>query len=254
MKKLPIGIIDMNINNISILNYLTPVFKHEDFIYINDLQQLEYEGLTPEAINERVKKNIDILLTCGIKLLIVVSNTIIEYCLPYLKKLPVPFISIVDVIIDYVNNKYEHKNMAFLASTNIMEANLYQKRFRYNHLYPLISDELDKIINDNKLKTNTSFSTTKELFKPVMKKDVDIIIPTTVNMMLMKTEINEYMPFINIVNIPELICDKINNILTTPEMKGKGKTTIYINVSKKKANFQHLLSVKYKLKILKEEK
>lgn len=254
MYKLPIGIIDMNNDNISILDYLRKELKYENLIYINDLKQYQYEGLTPEAIIDRVKRNIDILISLECKLLVVISSTIIEYCQSYLKKLPIPVISIVDTIIDFVNEKYEHKNMAFLASQNIIEASLYQKRFKYNHLYNLPSDSLDDVIINKQMKTSVSFNLTKEVFKSVQKKDIDIIIPTTANMMLLKTEINEYMPFINIVNIPEIICDEIKEVANDNLYhKRKGKTYIYINVPKKESNFQHLLTSKYKIKYMRGE-
>lgn len=254
MKKLPIGIIDMNNDNIIILNQLRQDFKHETLIYINDLKQYEYEGLTIEAINERVKNNIEFLLSFEIKLLIVASSTIIEYCHEYLKQLSIPVISIIDTICDYVNDKYEHKNIAFLANKHILEANLYQKRFRYNHLYNLPSDSLNNIINEKKMKTSFSFSTTKEILRSVLKKDIDVIVPSNANILLLKTEINEFMPFIPIVHISEIISKKVNEVLGDDRYhKGRGKTFIYINVSKNKSNINHLLSIKYKVKVIRGE-
>jgi len=253
MKKAPIGIIDMNINNISVLNELSRNFKYENFVYINDLAQVEYEGLTAEAINERVKKNIEYLLGLNVKLIVVVSNTIIEYCEEYLKTLKTPIISIVNTIINYVNKNYEHKNILFMTTHNVMEANIYQRNFRYNHLYSAETDELEKIVINKKMKTNKSFAAVEELLLPYTNKNINVIIPTTFNMLFLTTEIKEFMPFIDIVDLNGIIIEKISSALLTLSSevsRRKGKVLLLINVPKKHLKINHLLNIKYKIKII----
>jgi len=250
MDKTPIGIIDMGVENLSILNYLSKAFKYEDFIYINDLEVPEYEGLAEDVIQKRIEANVEKLLSFNVKLIIVVSNTIIEYHRNYFNEISVPVVNIVDTIIDYINDNYEHKNMAFIATENIINANLYQKYFKYNHLYNLVSDSMEEFLTKNLVKTNESFNLTRELIKTVIKKDLSIIIPSSFNMMLIETEINEFLPNGNILNINEIMSDKIKAALLAIEnfsTKKLGKTTIIINVSKKDFKYTHLLDVKYKL-------
>lgn len=251
MKKPPIGILDMGIDNISILNMLFSEFKSEHFIYINDLECPDYEGLEIEVIHNRVKKNVEILLSNHVKLIVVVSNTIVEYCNDYLNEIYVPVINIVDTIVNYVNEFYEHKNMAFLASDNIIKANIYQKNFRYNHLYNIISDKMDELIVKNKMKTNESFMTTKDLFKQVIRKGLDVVIPTTCNQLLLSTEINEFVKETEIISLPKLFVEKIRAALLTTENfnnKGKGKIHIFINSPNTVLNFTHLLKTKHEIK------
>jgi glutamate racemase len=251
MIKTPIGILDMGIDNTSILNYLASEFKSEHFIYVNDLECPDYEGLEVDLIYERVKNNVQFLMSKNVKLIIVVSNTIIEYCKDYFNEINVPVINIVDTIINYVNDNYEHKNMVFLSRDNIMKSNMYQKHLRYNHLYNIVCDKLDELVIKNKMKTNDSFVGTKEIFKTVLKKDVDIIIPTTVNIMLLTTEINEYMRDTEIVCLPQLFIEKIKAALITNEnmnLKGKGKVEVYINTPIVTIDFKHLLKIKFDLK------
>ncbi|MGI6677199.1 MAG: hypothetical protein ACOX5N_07105 [Bacilli bacterium] len=63
-----------------------------------------------------------------------------------------------------------------MARKETIEANLYQKRFNYNHLYNIPSDELERIIEEKQTKTARSFTAVKEAFRPVMKKEVDLIV------------------------------------------------------------------------------
>ena len=142
MNKLPIGIIDINVDGLYILNTLCNEFKNEDFLYINDLKNDPYEGKEPEVILNYVKKNVEKLLSQNIKLLIVINDSIIEYCSDYLSTLNIPIINIQKVIIDYVNKNFEQKNLILCAKDYILKANLYQKNFNYNHIYNIPSDNL----------------------------------------------------------------------------------------------------------------
>lgn len=249
MIKNPIGIIDMNTNNIALLNELNKEFKNESFIYVNDWEYLDYEGLTLEKIRKRVKENFLFLLKKKVKLIIVVSNTIVEYCSDFFDEVSVPVINIVDTITSYINDHYEHKNMVLLASQNIINANIYQKNINYNHLYSIPCNNLDEVLIQYKVKTNTSFVSTKEAFRAVMIKDVDIIIPTHFNLMMLKTEIIEYMNDTMILDINTLFIDKIKAALLTLEnlsSKGKGSIEVCINTTLHQ-NSLNVLNFKFKL-------
>ena len=145
MNKRPIGIIDINVDGLYILNSLAKEFKNEDFIYINDIKNFPYEGREQEEIVKLVTENVEKLLKQNIKMLVVISDTIIEYCFDYLQTLNIPVINIVQSIINYVNKNHEQKNLVLLAKSYILKANLYQKNFNYNHMYNIASDELENI-------------------------------------------------------------------------------------------------------------
>ena len=250
MKKSPIGILDLGINSISLLNTLAVQFPYEDFIYVNDFEQVEYEGLEFGVIENRIKNNVDFLLQYGVKLIVVVSNTIIEYYESHFEEIPVPVVNVVDSIINFVNDNYEHKNMVFLARDNIMKANMYQKNFRYNHLYSIASDNLLSIVKTNKTKTNESFMATKEALKVLFKKDVDIIIPSNVNLMLLRTEMNEYVKETEILNVSTLLVEKIKAALLAIENfynKRKGKILILVKSNTSLPPIHHLLTVRHKI-------
>jgi len=250
MEKNPIGIIDMNINNISILNRLVKDYKYENFIYIADKEFNDYEVLPEDKIRARVKTNLAYLLDCKVKLIVVVSNTIVEYCKDMFDDIKVPVINIVDTIVNYINSNYEHKNMLLLASENIIKANIYQKNFRYNHLYNISCNKMDDIILEGKQKTSKSFTVAKELFKSLTKKDVDIIIPTHVNLVEMKTEVFEFVKEADLLYIQDLLSEKIKAALLTIENiynKGKGIVELNINPELHKS-YKNVINIKHFLK------
>lgn len=250
MKNTSIGILDLGLDNISILNSLYNGLRSESFFYVNDLACHRYEGLENNIILKRVENSVDFLLKQKIKLLIVISAEIIEYCQEYFNSLPIPVINIVDTIISCVNRDFEHRNMLLLARKDILNANLFQKNFEYNHLYNIDSEKLERIVLENKTKTSLSFHTTQELFKPIAKKDVNVIIPVSVALENLLIEFREYLPNAKLLDLGNEIVEKTKAALLTIDnlnIKGKGKIKIFINVDKDKVNIKHLLNIKYKI-------
>lgn len=231
IEKKNIGILDMNIDSIYLLNAVRNMFKNDDIYYVNDCQLETYEGLEVEDINNYVKKNIEYLLSKNVDVIVVADPTIIEYCEELVNNINVKVVNVVEEGINYINENFEYKNIGFLSNGAIIEANIYQKNFRYNHLYNMNADEMVNLVRTHLVKTTETFQEAKNIIAPVYKKDLDVIIPSHVNLLMIKTELFEFLKDVNIVPIDEIICDKLkqhlygNNVLP---IKAKGKT--YLNL------------------------
>ena len=191
-KSTPIGILDGGVEGINIFNSLVKNYPNQSFIYVNDFKNYPYEGLKEEDILEYVKSSIEILLSYQVSKIIVVNNSIIEYCDEYLKSLEIPVVRITDILIDYLNTNYEHKNILFLGKQYIIKANLYQKNIKYNHMYNLPSDDLESLILNKKVKTAKSFEKTKELLANVHNRDYNILCYSDSYLDNLRIEFNEY--------------------------------------------------------------
>lgn len=188
------------------------------------------------------KKNIDLLL--------VISDTIVEYCMELVNSYSIPIIQIVEETIDYVNEQFEYKNLAFMACNNMIEANIYQKNFRYNHLYTLVADDMDKLLYEGKTKTSESFAQTRACLLATAKKDIDVIIPSKIHFLLLKTEIYEFLKNVIVVPIDEVLTTKVIESLYKKNplpQKGKGKVIIHINKSISDKVLSKYLNIKYKI-------
>ncbi|HBP25805.1 MAG TPA: hypothetical protein DD618_02505 [Acholeplasmatales bacterium] len=233
MIKDAIGILDMGMESFNILPILAKKFKHERFVYANDLPNQPYDGKTEPEILELVKANVEKLRRENLKLLVVSSDVIIEHAIDYLRTLSIPVIDLVSTLINYVNVKYEQKNIVLLAKNSILEANLYQKNFKYNHLYCCASDELESIIRNRMTKTTKSFYTAKEILLPAIKKDVDVIITSTPNLTLMKIEMGEYLKGSEITNVGEILAERMTEAEIKFNDKGRGKIQVLTDTNKK---------------------
>ena len=247
MKKNPIGIIDVSCDGICILNDLQKNFKNEDFLYFNDIKNLPYEGKDSLVILKYIKKNVEYMLEQGIKMLIVISDTIIEYGSEYLEGLNIPVISIVQSIIDYLNINYENKNMLLCAKDYILKANLYQKNIKYSHLNTVSSNKMEVNIKDNKVKTMKSFNACNDSFRAIASRDFDVFVYTAPWIWLLKTEILEYIKVKDFIKVGDIISGEVKKKLDDSYKKGQGKIFVHSTVLER--DFKDLIpwfKLKYK--------
>jgi glutamate racemase len=234
MVKDAIALLDMGIEGFSVLKTLTKYFKHERFIYINDMKHKSYLDVTEVEVYEIVRKNVERLLKEKVKLIVVISDTIVDIASEVFSKLEIPVINIVDTLLNYLNTNYEQKNILLCAKSNIINANIYQKNIKYNRLYSIPSEELEELINGRMLKTSKSFYTIREEFKSVLRKDLDIVVTSSPYLITLKTEMNEFINVGEISDVGEIIVNQIknDNVISMYE-KGKQTVTVYSSIDKK---------------------
>lgn len=255
MRKSPIAVLDEGIYGINFFNYLANKYKYEELIYINDLSHYPYEGLEEEAINKLVSKKIDLLLSLDVKAIIIISNSIVEYCSDYLNKLKVPVIRIDNAIIDYVNKKFDQKNIVLFGKDSILKSNIYQKNFKYNHLYTVLSDNFEDIIIKKEVKTSKSFNEMKEATKHLANREIDLFLMLEPFLENLYTEINEFIKASTIGNLNEILNKACSNKKIFTNTKKSGKRFIYTDLSKKEFKEKvHWIDMKYKYQTINELK
>ena len=245
-----IGVLDLNTDNIYVLNSIRNKFINDDIYYVNGLNIDNIDEMDVEELKRSVSKSIEYLLSKNVDVLLVASDSVIEFCEDLITELEVPVINIINETINYVNEQYEYKNIGFLSTNSMIEANIYQKNIRYNHLYTMIGDDLKKLILNQLVKTTESFQETKNVVVSIYKKDVDIIIPSLVNFLTVKTEIFEYIKDAQILPLDEILVNCISNVLYKEEglpLKGKGKTYLYSQEQFDLASLKRLIKIKYQI-------
>ena len=236
-------VLDMGINGSYALNLLKKELSEETIVYINDLEISNYEGMEFYEIEKRLEYK-----KYSPKLLIIINDTLNEYGREMFDKLNVKKVYIVDEIIDYVNKNYELKNMAFFAPQGIIESNMYQKNFKYTRLYNLNADNVTESLNNALMKTSSSFREMKMALLPVYKKELDVVIPTLVNLLLFQTEMFEYIKGkdIDVIPLDKIVAQKAKELLKSQsneeidkikELKSKKLNIVVANNGEVKETF-----------------
>lgn len=247
MKKAPIGILDGGFEGVNLFEQLSLKCPSETFIYINDVKNYPYEGKEEEEIISCVRKNVEVLLAYGVKAIICVNPSIMEYCSEYLNSIDVKVISIVESIINYVNANFEQKNIAIVAKQYILNANIFQKNFRYNRLYNIYSDKLENELFMKRIRTSSSFEVTKEVFRPIANKQVDLLVVVDSYINNFYLEFKEYVDYTSTLDLANIIYN--NLLLSNIEFanKGHGRRIVISNIkSKEFKDATYWLNIKYR--------
>lgn len=206
-------LLDMGVTSVSIIDKLVNKFPNENICYINDFEYGEYEGHDPSDIKSRIKKILEFIKNNQPKMLYVLNSVFIEYGEEVFDDLGFPVYNIVKTIVDYVNSKYEYKNIAFLANDGMIDANIYQKAFRYSHLYNCKVNELIDVANKKLMKTKESFNAVRDIAIGLAKKEIDIIVTPEINLLLLYTEFGEYFKDVELVRTDEAILETFESEL-----------------------------------------
>lgn len=225
----PIGLLDGGFEGINIFNELTRKYPAQSFIYINDAKFFNGDISDTEELNLHIKANIDCLLNKGVKIIICLSYELMILCKELFDNSNFIIYYLSNNLIEYVNNKYEHKNIAFFAKESILKENIFQKDFKYNHLYNIPCDDLEKLIMNKQTKTALSFETVKNVCKNAMNKQLDAIVFLDSILSYLKIEFKEYITYKEIVDLSEIAILKIKNKLVTV---GKSQNYIISSVTK----------------------
>ena len=244
-----IYILDVGLSGLNVFTTLSKTFPKETFIYQNNLKYYPYSERPESEIKQLVAADINQAIESKPAFLIIVSDIIIEHGEELLQEIKIPFILIDDIIVDYVNTNYEQKNMLLLARKEIIDANLYQKRFIYDRLYSIASDDLGRLIERKMTKTSESFQVTSKTLLNVIKKDIDVIITSSPYLINLRTEIREYVDFSMITDIGTIIANKLNTILKDRTEKRRGERIVKSSVpSKSFKEKAYWCDVKYRVR------
>lgn len=248
MNKMAIGILDYKFEALGIFEHISKKYVYESFIYINEDFDLSEDEKEIEKFNKRIEKKIGILISKGIKMLLVTNDVIVEYSENILNNLNIPVINVVKAIIDFVNTNYEQKDLILLAKLDILKANLYQKNFKYNHLYNISSDEMKLLLKNNLIKTSKSFAVCRETFKQVLYREINLLIITENNLEKLKTEIKECVKFDEIIDLKKVFANEIMKYESLLANKNRRHIFIISELSKKdlkKITFNYKIRYRY---------
>lgn len=250
-----IGILDINYSSISLLDQLGQDYPNEVFYYLNDFSGTNFNEWTHKALMDKIKEDVNLLLSYNPKLIIITGIEYIEYAKEYFDSINIPTINIVDCVINNINNDYAKKNISLLIKSTIHQTNLYQRELNYGHYYVVNDDDLSRLVLFDKVKTEVSFDVVKKALADLNRKSVDLIVPTICNASLLSTEFKEYLPKTAILNTTVLLSKMVGKALSDNDLsklKGKGEINIIASSNDDLTQIKCLLKSKYCIKLKKE--
>lgn len=224
--------IDSGVGGFSILSMLQKKYPFENFVYILDHAHFPYGNKTEEELELVLQENLRLAREQDAKLIILACNTLSALFMQKLRD-EQDVIAIIEPTISFVNQNYEGKDILLLATPFTIDASVYQKNLKSNHLYSVACSTFATLVEEEQLKTPKSFKETTKVLKSYTKKNVDVILSACTHFGFLKTELQELFPnseFVtNSMAVSEVITEKLGTDLYD---KKSSKTKFITSLSK----------------------
>lgn len=176
----PIGIFDSGIGGTSVWKEIHKLLPLEKTIYLADSKNAPYGVKTKEEIIALCKKNTDLLLDFGCKIIVVACNTATTNAIQTLRsEYQIPFIGI-EPAIKPAALQTEKKRIGILATKGTLSSELFaQTSAQYAEHIETIEVEgkgLVRAIESGKLNAPSTFLLLKKVLQPILQQDVDYLV------------------------------------------------------------------------------
>lgn len=176
----PIGIFDSGIGGTSVWKEIHKLLPLEKTIYLADSKNAPYGVKTKEEIILLCKKNTDLLLSFGCKIIVVACNTATTNAIKALRaEYQIPFIGI-EPAIKPAALQTEKKRIGILATKGTLASELFAKTSaQYTEDIETIEVEgkgLVKAIESGKLNDRSTFHLLEKVLQPILQQDIDYLV------------------------------------------------------------------------------
>jgi glutamate racemase len=131
MQKLSIGMFDSGVGGLTVLKEVKKLLPAEHIIYLGDTARVPYGNRSPQAVTQYTLESALVLLTKGIKLLVVACNTSSALALGLLqKKFPIPVIGVIDPCAKEVVASTKNKKVGVIGTKATVKSGAYEKSIR----------------------------------------------------------------------------------------------------------------------------
>jgi glutamate racemase len=180
MSKQPIGIFDSGVGGLSIWKEITTLLPHEDAIYLADSAHAPYGKKSADEIVRLCKKNTELLLEKGCKLIVVACNTATTNAIDILRKsYPVSFIGI-EPAIKPASLQTKTNTIGVLATKGTLNSNLFSKTSSlHNKDIQIIEQDgegLVPLIEKGAINSPDMEELLEKYLSPMLDKNVDCLV------------------------------------------------------------------------------
>lgn len=238
MRNKPIGIFDSGVGGTSIWKELHQLLPFESSIYLADSKHAPYGTKTKEEIIALCKKNTELLLTKGCKIIVVACNTATTNAIAYLRKnYEVPFIGI-EPAIKPAALQTQTKVVGVLATKGTLSSELFHKTSDlYSNgitIVEQIGEGLVPLIENGKRNSTSMKKLLHAYVKPMLDKNIDYLVLGCTHYPYLIPQLLEILPsHVKILDSGEAVAKQTKAILEKNDLLNlgtkKSKNIFYSN-------------------------
>jgi len=238
MSKQPIGIFDSGVGGTSIWRELNQRLPHEHTIYLADSKHAPYGNKSEEEIIALSKKNTELLLDKGCKLIVVACNTATTNAVSYLREnYNVPFIGIEPAIKPAALNT-KTKTIGILATKGTLSSALFHKTtdlFANGiHVIEQIGEGIVPLIENGNVASEEMKTLLKMYLKPMLDANIDYLVLGCTHYPYLIPQLLEILPsHVQIIDSGEAVARQVQAVLRQHDLlnntTNKPKLEFYSN-------------------------
>lgn len=213
----PIGLFDSGIGGTSIWSAINKLMPNENTIYLADSKNAPYGQKSKKEIVELSKKNTELLLDLGCKIIVIACNTATTNAIKELRaKYNVPFIGIEPAIKPAANNS-KTQTIGILATAGTLNSELFNKnleQFQETKIIEQIGHNLVQLIENGKINSPETTQLLKQYLKPMIDQNIDFLVLGCSHYPYLIPQIRKILPsHIQIIDSGEAVAIQTKNIL-----------------------------------------
>ncbi|WP_010180470.1 glutamate racemase [Aquimarina agarilytica] len=228
--KEPIGVFDSGIGGTSILKELVKLLPNENMVYLADSANAPYGQKSPEKIIALCKKNVDLLLEKGCKLIVVACNTATTNAIAELRRVyVVPFIGIEPAIKPAALGT-KTKAIGILATKGTLSSALFTKTSdlyaQNTEIVEVIGKGLVEFIEAGDLLNPELEILLKHYVEPMIAKDIDYLVLGCSHYPYLLPLLTKLLPKgVKIIDSGEAVALQTHNVLKSKNIKNNSNIT-----------------------------
>lgn len=227
----PIGFFDSGVGGTSIWKEVIRLLPREHTIYLADSKNAPYGKRTKEEILELSKKNVEILLGKGCKLIVVACNTATTNAIDYLRKeYPVPFIGIEPAIKPAALHT-KTKKVGVLATKGTLSSNLFHSTSRVHatgiEIFEQEGKGLVELVESGKQNSNEAKLLLQEFLQPMLEAGIDCLVLGCTHYPYLMPILKQVVPKnIQIIDSGFAVAQQTNRVLTQHGFLNESRTMV----------------------------
>ena len=241
MNSNPIGIFDSGVGGTSIWKELQKMLPSEDMIYLADSKNAPYGEKPKDVILDLSKKNTDLLLGKGCKLVVVACNTATTNAIDYLRAhYEVPFIGI-EPAIKPAALQSGTKRVGVLATKGTLASQLFLSTSKTHaneiEVVEQVGAGLVKLIEAGEVDTDKTKALLIKYLQPMLNANIDHLVLGCTHYPYLIPVLKELLPEgINIIDCGEAVARQTRNVLQKHQLLNsighRGTHEFFINTDK----------------------
>ena len=225
----PIGLFDSGIGGTSIWKEVNKLLPNENTIYLADSKNAPYGQKSKDEIIALSKKNTDLLLKKGCKIIVVACNTATTNAIKELRAFyDVPFIGIEPAIKPAASHSKTQK-IGILATKGTLNSTLFHEAlqlYKNTKIIEQIGYELVEYIEQDKINTTQMTDLLKTYLNPMIEKDIDYLVLGCSHYPYLIDKIKEIIPpSIQIIDSGEAVAKQTKKVLEKLDLIHEEKAT-----------------------------